>query len=254
MTYTSEQEYLAQYQPDQYPTPLLTVDMAIFAVRDGQLQVLLIQRSNYPAKDQWALPGGFVDLNADPDLMASAQRKLFEKTAIKSPYLEQVSSVGNATRDPRGWSVTVLYFALIDADLLDLAQEHQAFPVETTQWLPIDQARRLDLAFDHLQLLELAVERLSSRSRYTALPLSLMPELFTLTELQHIYEIILGQKLEKKSFRRRMLDAEMVIETDQTKIAGKRPAQLFRAARAHDDFHFARILEYPRHTVENSSN
>jgi ADP-ribose pyrophosphatase YjhB (NUDIX family) len=88
--------------------------MAIFSVDAGQLQVLLIKRSNFPQKDKWALPGGFVDLSKDQDLMATAHRKLVEKTGLQSPHLEQVATVGNATRDPRGWAVTALYFALID--------------------------------------------------------------------------------------------------------------------------------------------
>lgn len=243
MNLSAEQAYLAQYQSHQYPTPLLTVDMAIFSVQSGQLHVLLIQRSNFPAKGQWALPGGFVNLQQDHDLLASARRKLLEKTAIASPYLEQVASIGNATRDPRGWSVTVLYFALLDQQLLQQDSHQQT---EQHQWLPIEQARTMSLAFDHQQLLEQAFERLQSRTRYTALPISLMPELFTLTELQQVYEIILGQRLEKKSFRRRMTDAGVVLETEHSKIAGKRPAQLYRYALADYDFHFPRILEYPK--------
>ena len=242
MSACSEQEYLANYQANRYPTPLLTVDMAIFSIKESQLQVLLIQRSNFPAKGQWALPGGFVDLAQDADLLASAKRKLIEKTGIKTPYLEQVASVGNAKRDPRGWSVTVVYFALIDFNAI----ASQLSATEQSQWVPVHEALQHELAFDHRHLLTLASERLRSRTRYTALPISLMPPLFTLTELQQIYEIILGQSLEKKSFRRRMLDAGVVEETDQSKIAGKRPAQLYRYALADYAFQFPRILEYPR--------
>ncbi|MEK7741074.1 MAG: NUDIX hydrolase, partial [Pseudomonadota bacterium] len=114
MTFNSEQEFLSNYNKKDYESPLLTVDMAIFSVDAGQLQVLLIKRSNFPQKDKWALPGGFVDLSKDQDLMATAHRKLVEKTGLQSPHLEQVATVGNATRDPRGWAVTALYFALID--------------------------------------------------------------------------------------------------------------------------------------------
>ncbi|MEG0482423.1 MAG: NUDIX domain-containing protein [Acinetobacter sp.] len=247
MTFTSEQDFLSNYNKKDYESPLLTVDMAIFSVNAGQLQVLLIKRSNYPQKDKWALPGGFVDLNKDPDLMASAHRKLVEKTGIQSPYLEQVASIGNATRDPRGWSVTALYFALIDFKAF---QKYATTQSEYSEWVSVTDAQQFDLAFDHLQLLNMAIERLSRKTRYTALPVSLMPELFTLTELQHIYEIILGHSLEKKSFRRRMIEAGAVEETDQSKIAGKRPAQLYKYALDHYDFHFPRILEYPRENRE----
>lgn len=246
MTFNSEQEFLSNYNKKDYESPLLTVDMAIFSVDASQLQVLLIKRSNFPQKDKWALPGGFVDLSKDQDLMATAHRKLVEKTGLQSPHLEQVATVGNATRDPRGWAVTALYFALIDFKAFQQISTEQN---EYSEWISIAEAKKLDLAFDHLQLLDMAVDRLSSKARYTALPVSLMPQLFTLTELQQIYEIILGQSLEKKSFRRRMIEAGAVEETDQTKIAGKRPAQLYKFALQSYDFHFPRILEYPRQTT-----
>ena len=249
--HTSEQEYLAHYQKTDYETPLFTVDMAIFSVAKGQLQVLMIQRSNFPEKGKWALPGGFVDLKTDPDLMATAHRKLLEKTGIHSPYLEQVETIGNQHRDPRGWSITALYFALIDFDKFEIQASHTT---EHSQWFPIDQALQLDLAFDHQQLLQLAYDRLGNKTRYTALPASLMPELFTLTELQTIYEIILGHTLEKKSFRRRMQEAGAVEETGQQKIVGKRPAQLFRYALQDYNFTFPRMLETPRNSTENEKS
>ena len=249
--HTSEQEYLAHYQKTDYDTPLFTVDMAIFSVAKGQLQVLMIQRPNFPEKGKWALPGGFVDLKTDPDLMATAHRKLLEKTGIQSPYLEQVETIGNQHRDPRGWSITALYFALIDFEKFAIQATGTA---EHSQWLSIDQALQLDLAFDHKQLLQLAFERLCNKTRYTTLPVSLMPEVFTLTELQNIYEIILGHSLEKKSFRRRMQEAGAVEETGQQKIVGKRPAQLFRYALEHYHFTFPRMLETPRNPTEHEKS
>lgn len=248
MHYISEQEYLAHYQKRDYDSPLFTVDMAIFSISKGQLQVLLIQRSNFPEKGKWALPGGFVDLNNDQDLMTTAHRKLLEKTGIHTPYLEQVETIGNRQRDPRGWSITSLYFALIDFQKFQIEETAQ---IEHSAWFPIHKALQLELAFDHQKLLNLAVERLSSKTRYTALPASLMPELFTLTELQNIYEIILGHSLEKKAFRRRMQDAGAVVETGQHKIVGKRPAQLFRYALDDFNFTFPRMLETPRNSNED---
>lgn len=252
----SEQDFLASYQRRDYDAPLLTVDMVIFSVFAGQLQVLLIKRRNYPQKGSWALPGGFADLQADADLMATAHRKLLDKTGVASPYLEQVGTVGNAGRDPRGWAVTVLYFALIDFQAFALPQSDQqaAQQAEYSEWVPVQQAQQLALAFDHQLLLGMALERLSSKTRYTALPLSLMPEQFTLTELQQIYEIILQQSLDKKAFRRRMLEAGVVVETGESKLAGKRPAQLYRYAHPSFDFHFPRMLELPRnpqHTIDD---
>ncbi len=248
----SEQDFLASYQRRDYDAPLLTVDMVIFSLFAGQLQVLLIKRGNYPQKGSWALPGGFANLQADTDLMATAHRKLVDKTGIASPYLEQVGTVGNASRDPRGWAVTVLYFALVDFQAITQpasspqAAQQVAQQVEYSEWVPVQQAQQLALAFDHQQLLGMALERLSSKTRYTALPISLMPEQFTLTELQQIYEIILQQSLDKKAFRRRVLEAGVVVETGQSKLAGKRPAQLYRYAHNSFDFHFPRMLELPR--------
>jgi 8-oxo-dGTP diphosphatase len=239
----SEQEFLARYHSRNYDAPLLTVDMAIFAIAEGQLQVLLIQRPNHPQQGQWALPGGFVDLSTDHELIETAHRKLFEKTGVSSPHLEQVETIGNAMRDPRGWAVTILYFALIDFKAF---KQNDAHRNEHSEWLPIHQVQKMNLAFDHHKLLTVALERLTNKTRYTALPVSLMPERFTLTELQHIYEIILGQSLDKKAFRRRMMDAGAVVETGQSKVVGKRPAQLYRYGYASFDFTFPRMLELPR--------
>lgn len=250
MTYTTEQEYLAHYQKADYDSPLFTVDMAIFSVAKGQLQILMIQRSNFPERGKWALPGGFVNLKTDPDLMSTAHRKLVEKTGINTPYLEQVETIGNGHRDPRSWSITSLYFALIDFQKFEIQANTTT---EISKWVSIEDALKLDLAFDHQQLLQLAYERLRNKTRYTALPASLMPELFTLTELQMIYEIILGHSLEKKSFRRRMQEAGAVAETGQQKIVGKRPAQLFRYALDDFNFSFPRMLETPRHPIENET-
>lgn len=250
VTAQTEQEFLASYDRRDYDAPLLTVDMAIFSISNGQLQVLLVKRPNFPYKDQWALPGGFADLVHDKDLMATAYRKLVEKTGITSPYLEQVASRGNAERDPRGWAVTILYFALIDFN----AFEFQSLN-EYSEWVSVSKAQTLALAFDHQELLHLALERLINKTRYTALPASLIPELFTLTELQTIYEIILGQTLEKKAFRRRMVEAGAVEETGQSKVVGKRPAQLYRYALDSFDFTFPRSLELPKKTlIENEDS
>lgn len=239
----SEKEFLANYRARDFDAPLMTVDMAIFSIIKNRLQVLLIQRANFPQKGEWALPGGFIDLATDPTLLATAHRKLFEKTGISSPYLEQVATVGNATRDPRGWSVTALYFALIDFNAF---QQQESQRLEHAEWIDINQAKSMHLAFDHNPLLEMALARLINKTRYTTLPVSLLPELFTLTELQHIYEIILEQSLDKKAFRRRMIEAGAVIETGHSKIVGKRPAQLYRFNQNSFDFTFPRSLELPK--------
>ena len=235
----TEKSYLATYNIHDYDVPLTTVDMSIFAIINKQLHVLLVNRSDHPSKGSWALPGGFVHLSEDADIDGTAHRKLIEKTGIVSPYLEQVCSVGNNVRDPRGWSVTILYFALIDFSAIRTVNEN----AEEIKWVPLSDAIKIKLAFDHNDLLITAAHRLRSKTRYTALPVSLMPPLFTLTELQSIFEIILDVKLQKKAFRKRLLDSHAVEGTDSNKISGKRPAQLYRAISLPTDFEFPRALE-----------
>jgi len=233
----TEKEFLEAYKISDYDTLLTTVDMAIFSIINQELNVLILSRDSFPEKDKLALPGGFIDLKKDVDLKATALRKLQEKTGVKLPYLEQVESVGNATRDPRGWSVTILYFALIDINTINEKL------LDNSNWHPVEKAENIPLAFDHNHLLEKAVKRLRSKTLYTALPIALLPSKFTLTELQTIFEIILGKKLPVKSFRRRLIDAKAVEGTEESKISGKRPAQLYKSTGLDKDFHFPRPLQ-----------
>ena len=218
-----------------------TVDVVIFTVRDQMLQVLLVQRPDQagePFPGRWALPGGFIDTARDRDLEACARRKLIEKTGVEAPYLEQLGSFGNATRDPRGWSVTHVYFAL-------MASEHvvprPGGNAPDSQWLAV---RRdgvgENLAFDHADLLTSALSRLRSKVEYTSLPAFLMPGEFTLTQLQKTYEIILGRGLEKKAFRTRLLAADILEAVPRRRSGPNRPAQLFRLKRQRQAHIFSR--------------
>ena len=235
----TEAEFLKSYNPKDYDAPLCTVDMAIFAVDAGELKVLLIKRREHPHKDRWALPGGFCDLSHDATIDATAHRKLFEKTGISSPYLEQVESIGNADRDPRGWSITLLYFALIDFETIDKDARN-----DDTQWMSIGEALDFDLAFDHQTLLRKAINRLRNKTRYTALPISLMPKAFTLTELQNMFELILDSSLQKKSFRRRLDASALLVETGDMRPTSRRPAALFeRAPDFEEDHIFPGLLD-----------
>jgi len=230
-----EQQFLESYNIHDYDIPLASVDMVIFSIIDASLHVLTVERNEHPAKGERALPGGFIDIHNDKSLDDTAYRKLSEKTGIASPYLEQVESIGSFDRDPRGWSVTVLYYALIDYQKVN--------PSEKNSWLPIKVALSSSLAFDHHTLLNKALDRLQAKTRYTALPIELMPGEFTLTELQTIFETILGKKLPTKSFRRRVLDAEMVMPTGNSKISGKRSAQLFKSTGQDRESYFPRPLK-----------
>ncbi|MBO6796960.1 NUDIX domain-containing protein [Maricaulis sp.] len=234
-----ERKFLDAYDASAFAGPLATVDMAIFCIREDALHVLLIKRGNHPDKGRWALPGGFVDTSRDADTHATALRKLSEKTGVKTPYLEQVVTVGGADRDPRGWALTVLYFALIDHAALSPANEN----VEEAEWVEVHEALERELAFDHRELLTRAARRLAYKARYSALPLRLLPAEFTLVETQRVFEILLGARLEKKSFRRRILAADIVEETGQTRPSARRPAQLYRLTREiEEDFAFPGLI------------
>ena len=243
-TTDSEADFLTNYDPSAYPSALLTVDLAIFTLRDGCLRLLLIKRDAHPEKGKLALPGGFVDLVRDANLQATASRKLFEKTGVSLSHLEQVHTQGNRDRDPRGWSITVLYMALVSDAQLEAQQTENSADLHWRD--PAALTRSRSLAFDHRDLIKVALTRLRAKAEYTSLPLFFMPEAFTLSELQQSFEILLGKKLEKKSFRRRILDANVVEETGEMKRGHARPAKLYKASTAIDAHHFSRNLEGPR--------
>ena len=215
-------------RPD-FERPLTGVDLVIFAVRDDRLQVLLTQRPDQPDDPfprRWALPGGFVDVDQDADLEACARRKLKEKTGLASPYLEQLGSWGSRDRDPRGWSATHVYFALIPAEG---AEPRAGGYAADARWHALrDHGVAERLAFDHATILAAAIERLRSKVEYTSLPAFLLPEEFTLTDLQQVYEIVLGRPLNKSAFRTRVMDAELIVEVPRQRAGPNRPAQLYR--------------------------
>jgi 8-oxo-dGTP diphosphatase len=207
-----------------FERPLVTVDVVIFTVMVEQLCVLLVRRpegEGEPFPARWALPGGFVDVDRDASLQACAGRKLRDKTGVAAPYLEQLGSWGDAKRDPRGWSSTHAYFALIP-------QPEMVDGSTTTEWVPCDQATRRRLAFDHNTILGTAVERLRSKVEYTSLPAFLLPEPFTLPQLQRVYEVVLGRALDKSAFRKRMLDAAYLDEAGMVTGDNGRPAMGYR--------------------------
>jgi 8-oxo-dGTP diphosphatase len=227
--------------PD-FTRPLVTVDVAIFTVREQQLHVLLVQRPNTadePFPGLWALPGGFVDIARDPDLEACARRKLRDKTAVTSPYLEQLGSWGGRDRDPRGWSTTHAYFALIP----DTAVVQAGANAANAAWYPIiGNGVKARLAFDHGKILEAAIERLRSKVEYTSLPVYLLPKEFTMTELQRMFEIVLGREVEKSAFRTRIFSADFIEPVPRMREGQQRPAQLYRLQRQREVVFFPRTF------------
>jgi 8-oxo-dGTP diphosphatase len=220
--------------------PLTTVDVVIFTVRDGGLQVLLVRRPDGPDEPfpgAWALPGGFVDVRQDDSLEDCARRKLLDKTGVSSPYLEQLGSWGGKSRDPRGWSATHAYFALLPFEAVQLKPEDgktgktgkTGQTGQTAQWHPVNALPPgPPLAFDHAEILLAALERLRGKVEYTSLPAFLLPEPFTLPQLQKMYEIVLGRAVDKSGFRTRALAAGFLVESGAMEVGSPRPAMGYR--------------------------
>jgi 8-oxo-dGTP diphosphatase len=205
-----------------YPRPALTVDIVAFSIQNQQLKVLLIERAEAPFAGTWALPGGFVKI--DEDLIDAAERELEEETGIKGAYLEQLYTYGALERDPRGRVISVAYFALIPSNE-PICSEGGSDAVQA-QWHPMNQLPHL--AFDHQDIVKYALRRLRYKLEYTAVGFELLPETFTLTEIQHTYEIILGEALDKRNFRRRILQAGVIEATSRMRSGEGRPARLYR--------------------------
>jgi 8-oxo-dGTP diphosphatase len=205
-----------------YPRPALTVDPVIFTLRENRLHVLLIQRAEEPFSGMWALPGGFVRM--DESLENAALRELEEETGLKQAFLEQLYTYGDPERDPRDRIVTVAYFALIPADAP--IRSEGGSDARLARWFPVDELP--NLAFDHSQIIVYALRRLRYKLEYTAAGFELLPDQFTLTEIQHTYEMILGESLDKRNFRRRILEAGIIEPTAHMRTGEGRPARLYR--------------------------
>ena len=214
-------------QAVHYPMPLVRVDLVLLAVHEGQLHVLLSQRQEAPFKDQWGLPGGVLRIDLDASLEAAAQRVAHERMGRSLSNLTQVVSVGGANRDPRApWAMTVVFTSLISVDLPTSPGKR----VQALAWKTIEQMdAEGPLAFDHATLIRLAVERVREGVRDFRFPEGSIPDDFTLPELQSISEAILGQHLDKVTFRRRIEAAQLVEPVAGIMRGGAhRPAQVYR--------------------------
>ena len=200
----------------------VTVDLVIFALREGELQVLLIQRGVPPFEGRWALPGGFV--TRGESLEDAARRELVEETGVRDVYLEQLYTFGDPGRDPRGRVITVAYYALMTGEA--------ATPVAGTdagaaRWVPA--RNHPPLAFDHERILDYALERLANKLEYTTVGFQLLPKKFTLSHLQRVYESVLGRPLDKRNFRRKIALLGILKPLEEWAQEGpSRPAQLFK--------------------------
>ena len=210
-------------KPDakQGQRPVVTVDVVIFTLRAGSLQVLLVRRRRPPWEGMWAIPGGTI--GGDEALEAAALRTLEEETGLGDVFLEQLYTFGEPGRDARGRVITVSYFAVVPASHV---VPRAAEDAEQVQWWPIDELP--PLAFDHGDILSYALIRLRYKLEYTAVGFELLPEEFTLTELQSAYEIVLGEELDKRNFRRKILGAGVIESSGSFRAGEGRPARLYR--------------------------
>ncbi|MHC5020011.1 MAG: NUDIX hydrolase [Planctomycetota bacterium] len=233
-----EQEFLANYDAGEFPRPSVAVDVAIVTAQDGELRALVTQRADHPAKGRWCLPGGFVGL--DESLDDAAARVLRDKAGIGDVYLEQLYTFGAPSRDPRTRVITVAYYALVHpAKLAELAPVNGTVKLATLEvaWegetggpaTIRDGDTPLPLAFDHADILGWVVLRLRGKLDYANIGFELLPEQFTLRQLQEVHETILGRPLNKDSFRRRILASGRVVATGRRESdVGHRPAALYR--------------------------
>jgi 8-oxo-dGTP diphosphatase len=206
----------------EYQNPSVTVDIVIFTIQDGDLRILLIKRKNSPFKGKWAIPGGFVEY--DEPLEDAAKRELEEETGVRDVYIEQLYTFGEPRRDPRARVITVAYFALVSSEKIVLRPQTDASDV---RWFSMYNLPKL--AFDHDQILDCALSRLRNKILSSSAAFQFLQEKFTLTELQSTYESVLGKKIDKRNFRKKILSSNLLEETDEKKIEGRhRPARLYR--------------------------
>lgn len=204
----------------------VAVDIVIFTISEkanvaSALEVLLVRRGIPPFRGRWAIPGGFV--LPKESLQEAALRELKEETGVRDVYLEQLYTFGDPGRDPRGRVVSVAYFALIAADQRPLSAGSDA---AEARWWPMSALP--PLAFDHGRILSYALDRLRNKLEYTTVGFQLLPAKFTLSELQRVYEAILGRALDKRNFRRKLGLLDILTPLNEYRASGRRPAQLYR--------------------------
>jgi len=211
--------------------PFFALEVAIFRMCHHQLYVYLQPMLNQP-ETVWSIVNGGIDLVHDKNIDNSVRRLIESAIGVESPYIEQVKTIGNATRHPQGWMVAAVYYGVIS----------QSVNLPLDNWFAVNQLEKHDLAFDHLALIYSCLKRIKDKAQYTSVPLHMMPPEFTLTDLQHCFETILLSNIEKKSFRRRILDAGLIVPLDKERRGRSRPAQLYRVKRGHIIHHFSRKM------------
>lgn len=223
-----------------YPRPAVAVDMVVLALADLQLRVLLIRRGEPPYRGRWALPGGFVRVGEAPDdqgedLDAAARRELEEETGLGPDrvYLEQLFTFGKSGRDPRMRVITVAYYALVRPDLAPLVRA--GGDVSDAEWFEVSVLKKMELAFDHRDIITVALDRVRRKLDYSDIAFELVPMTFTIPELRHVYAIVTGKEMDPGNFRRRfnrMIETGVLEKAPGKRITVSKPATVYRFKRA----------------------
>jgi ADP-ribose pyrophosphatase YjhB (NUDIX family) len=214
--------------PKQYPMPFTRIEIAVMAVLDDALHVLLARRAEAPHAGQWALPGGVLRIDLDDSLEAAARRVMRERLGMGLPCVRQLCAEGGPTRDPRSpWALSVVYRALVPAGSVDPAPGKR---VEALAWRPVEAAAAdRKLAFDHASLVARAAADTRAEIERLEFPDGFLPPRFTLGELQSCCEQLLGRRLDKSSFRRKLADRDLVEPVaGEMRTGANRPAQVYR--------------------------
>lgn len=212
------------YDASKWEHPSVTVDVVILSLQEGDIKVLLIKRRNWPYEGYWAIPGGFVEMRESLD--EAARRELEEETGLRNLYMEQLYTFGDPERDPRTRVITVAYLALVDYRQLD---PHAADDAGDVGWFSMYALP--SLGFDHAKILDTTLKRLRGKLEYTTIGFQFLPATFTLSELQQVYQAILGKerKLDKRNFRKKIVSTGILESTGELKMEGThRPARLYR--------------------------
>ncbi len=192
----------------RYARPALTVDCVVFGLDNDELKILLIERAQDPFKGSWAIPGGFVDMEETPE--EAAVRELQEETGLENIYLEQLYTFGGVDRDPRERVVSVAHYALVNIEGKDIKAASDA---KNVAWFSLNDIPKL--AFDHENILQVALDRLRGKVVYQPIGFELLPPKFALSQLQRLYELVLEKSIDKRNFRKKILKMDILIELDE---------------------------------------
>lgn len=212
---------LSNYDDSKYPKYKVTTDVAIMSIIDKSLCVLLVKRKYPPFEDHWALAGGY--LTVKETLHQCATRELLEETKVEA-YIEQLYTFYSFNRDPRGPTLTVAYYSLLDYRKL---QPKAGSDAREVTWCPVDKLPK-NMAFDHREIIKKAVERVRNKINYTNIGFELLPEKFTIPELREVFEAIVGHEINPTNFRTKLLKLGILKQTKEKKIEGRgQPAPIY---------------------------